>query len=102
MKKVAVILILALMISAFIVPRNYKPGIHGSVEPPDAANRIWAVNGRDSVSGVQAGGKFSIDVKPGNWTLIVEAIKPYKNAVVEGILVLETQSTDAGVIRLQQ
>lgn len=103
MKKTAIILSLVfVMISAFISSPSVKPGIYGTVEPPDAANKVWAISSSDSVSGVIVSGKFSIDVKPGNWTLVVEAIKPYKNAVVSNVLVLENQSTDAGVIKLYE
>lgn len=101
MKKLAVILSI-IMASAFISPDLVKPGIYGTIEPPDAANKVWAISSQDSVSGVIVGGKFSVDVKPGNWTVVVEALKPYKNAVVSNVLVLENQATDAGVIKLYE
>ncbi len=101
MKKLAIIFSVV-MISAFSSPGPLKPGIYGTIEPPDAANRVWAISSSDSVSGVIVNGKFNVDVKPGNWTLVVEALKPFKNAVVSNILVLENQSTDAGVIKLYE
>ena len=43
-----------------------------------------------------------MDVKPGTWKLVVEAVLPYKNAEKEGILVTEGQITDIGLIKLSQ
>jgi hypothetical protein len=39
-------------------------------------------------------------VKAGNWKLYVEGVQPYKNTVVESILVVDGQVTDVGVIKL--
>ncbi|HLG41453.1 MAG TPA: hypothetical protein VI461_17365, partial [Chitinophagaceae bacterium] len=87
---------------AFSPRSDLKSSIYGTIDPPDGAQKIWAINGTDSFSAVPVMGKFSLDVKPGNWALKVVAIKPYKDAIVENILVQENQSTDAGVIKLQE
>ncbi len=79
-----------------------KSGIHGTIDPADAARKVWAINGADSFSTIPVSGKFSVEVKPGNWFLLVEGIPPYKNAVMNSILVLDNQSTDAGVIKMEQ
>ncbi|HEV7782223.1 MAG TPA: hypothetical protein VGO58_13205 [Chitinophagaceae bacterium] len=77
-------------------------GIHGSIDPIDGGSKVWAINGTDSFSTIPVSGKFSVSVKPGNWSLLVEAIAPYKNTVMNGILVLDNQSTDAGVIKMNR
>lgn len=86
---------------AFTPATIVKSGIHGSIEPADAAAKITAISGSDSMSTVPVAGKFSLPVKPGNWTLVIEANRPYRNYTVENVLVLETQSTDVGVIKLK-
>lgn len=101
MKKTAIILCAALMVmSAFISGNSFKSGINGSIDPPDGAKKIRAINGSDSVCTFPLLGKFSVDVKPGTWSLFVEASKPFKDAYIESITVLDGQYTDAGVIKL--
>ncbi len=101
MKKMIVILCLAVgVMSGFSPPAGVKSGIHGTIDPAEGASKVTAISGADSVSGTPVAGKLSLPAKPGNWTLIVEAVKPYRSTSVENILVLESQSTDAGVIKL--
>jgi len=103
MKKLAITLCTGFIaIFAFVSPDNAKSGIYGSIDPPDGSKRIWAISGTDSVSTVPLTGKFSLEVKPGTWKLIVEAVPPLKNTVVESVLVQEGQSADAGVIKLTE
>jgi hypothetical protein len=103
MKK-AIIILCALFVTlgAFSLTTSVKSGIHGTIEPADAAGKVTAISGNDSMSTVPVSGKFSLPVKPGNWTLVIEAVQPYRSTTVENILVLENQSTDAGAIKLQK
>ncbi len=105
MKKNVVIgglaVVVLIIMSAFISISNPEPGITGSIDPPDGASKVWAISGADSVSAMPVEGKFSLDVKAGTWQLLVEGVKPYKNAAKENIVVLEGQATDVGVIKLE-
>ena len=101
MKKILAFTSFAFMAIAVIARNDLKAGIHGSIDPPEGAKKIWAISGTDSVSTVPVAGRFAIEVKPGTWTLIVEGAGSYKNAVVNNVQVMETQSTDVGLIRLQ-
>jgi uncharacterized membrane protein len=101
MKKILFIAGIAfLLLSAFIIPGT--SGIHGTISPADAAKKVWAVSttGTDTVSIVPSSGAFSLDVKPGTWKILVEAAKPYKDAVVSNITVEEGKYTDAGEVKL--
>ena len=88
------------MISSFA--SNDRSGIQGTIDPPEGAKRIWAVSGKDSVSIIPAPGSFIMDVKPGSWKLVVEAVLPYKNVERDAVLVIEGQLTDVGLIKLTQ
>jgi len=102
-KLIAILFILFIGVSAFISPKKQlqvQSGITGIIEPADGAKKVWAIAGTDSIGVIPVNGKFSITVKPGNWTIVVEAVAPYQNATVEGVLVLEGNSTDAGTIKL--
>ena len=102
MKKYAIILctVIFVLMSVFAFRGPIKPGIYGTIDPAEGARKVWAVSGTDSISAIPVAGKFSLDVKAGNWKLVVEAIAPYKNTAVDNILVQESQPTDAGVIKL--
>jgi len=104
MKKIVITLCVAF--AAFIALSAFTnlagTSIHGTITPADGAKKVWAVNGTDSVSVTPVSGNFSLDVKPGTWKLKVEAASPYKDAVVENIVVTEGQSADAGDIKLVQ
>jgi hypothetical protein len=99
MKNFIGIIVAVALISSFAKDRS---GIQGTIDPPEGAKRIWAVSGKDTVSIIPAPGSFIMDVKPGSWKLVVEAVLPYKNAERESILVTDGQITDIGLIKLTQ
>lgn len=100
MKNIIGIVISVLLISSFA--SNYRSGIKGTIDPPEGAKRIWAVSGKDTVSIIPTPGSFIMDVKPGNWKMVIEAVLPYKNAERDGIVVMEGDLTDVGLIKLSQ
>ena len=99
MKNFIGFIISVLLISSFAKDRS---GIQGTIDPPEGAKRIWAVSGKDTVSIIPSPGSFIMDVKPGSWKLVVEAVLPYKNVERESILVIDGQITDVGLIKLSQ
>jgi len=101
MKKIMIVICATIIvITAFAFQCHFKSGIYGTIDPVDGAKRVWAISGRDSFPAVPVSGKFSIDVKPGTWRVYVEAVDASKNAWVENVLVVESQFTDVGVIKL--
>ena len=101
MKRIFILLML-IVIFGFISGNYYKSGLHGLIEPVDGARKVWAISGTDSFSTIPVVGKFAIDLKPGSWTVIVEAVSPLKNAMMDNVLVQENQSTDVGLITLRE
>ncbi len=100
MKNAIGIILTIFLISSFAA--KYRSGIQGTIDPPEGAKRIWAISDRDSVSIIPAPGSFLIEVKPGSWKLVVEAVLPYKNLERESVLVTEDQITDIGLIKLER
>ncbi|MGG9962293.1 hypothetical protein [Ferruginibacter sp. SUN106] len=97
----AFVLISACMIiSSFTILQNETSGIHGTIKPADMVKKVWAISDKDTVSIVPSAGAFSLDVKPANWKLYVEAIKPYKDVTVTNIIVEAAKYTDVGEIKL--
>jgi hypothetical protein len=101
MKKIFFLLVTGMILFSAYTTYTADPGITGIVEPADAVNKVTAIKENDSVSAVPINGKFALTLKTGNWTLVVEAINPYKNHV-QTVLVLEGGPTDVGVIKLMK
>ena len=102
MKKIVIILLaVVVMMTAFINHKSYTvSGVQGTISPADGAKKIWAYSGKDTVSVIPSSTSFSIDVKPGTWTIYVEANKPYKDATISNVIVEAGRYTDAGEIKL--
>jgi hypothetical protein len=100
MKNFIGFIISIVLISSFAV--NDRSGIKGTIDPPEGAKRIWAVSGKDTVSIIPSPGSFIMDVKPGSWKMVVEAVLPYKNVERDGVLVMDGELTDVGLIKLSQ
>ena len=77
--------------------------VRGNTTQPAMGLRAFLFSGKDtlSVNVVNDSFQFS-NVAAGNYKLLVEAAPPYRNAVKEGIRVVEGEFTDAGQIDLQK
>ncbi|HEY4155784.1 MAG TPA: hypothetical protein VGM24_10165 [Puia sp.] len=77
--------------------------VKGSIVPASAGSRAWVFSKTDTLSAPILQGNFMIEhVKPGNYTLMIEGKPPYRNAVKQGVIVVDGQLTDAGVIQMNQ
>jgi hypothetical protein len=81
----------------------YNSPVKGSVTPANGASRAWLINKTDTLNAPVIQGNFMItNVKPGNYTLMVEAKPPYRDSFKQDVLVVEGQPTDVGVIEMIQ
>jgi hypothetical protein len=77
--------------------------VHGNVTPPGVGLQAFLFSGKDTLSVNVANDAFQFsNVAAGTYKLLVEAAPPYRNAVKEGIRVIEGEFTDAGQIELQR
>lgn len=77
--------------------------IKGTVSPAEGGVRAWAFAGTDTLKAQVTGGVFEIaDAKPGTYTVIIQAAKPYKNTVKEGVQVKDGEITDLGEIKMEK
>ena len=93
---------LVLLLFAFVTLPRESSSISGIITPSDAALKVWAISNSDTVSTVPVNGKFTVIVKEGIWNLVVEALTPYQNATMGGIVVLDGQPNDIGTIVLKK
>ncbi len=78
-------------------------GIKGTVTPTDGVADVVAINGTDTTKAMYSSGSFSLGaLKGGTYTVMVKAIAPYKDAMVENVMVTDSTVTDVGEIKLTQ
>lgn len=77
--------------------------IKGTVTPADKAVRAWAMSPTDTLNAEVQNGTFEIrDVKPGNYSVIIEAQEPYASTRKKNVEVkADSLVTDVGEIALQ-
>jgi hypothetical protein len=64
--------------------------VKGSVSPANGASRAWLISKRDTLNAPVMQGNFMItNVKPGNYTLMLEAKPPFRDSFKQDVLVVE-------------
>ena len=77
--------------------------VKGSINPSDGAIRAWIFSRTDTLNSPVIQGNFMIsNVKPGNYTLMMEGKPPFRDSFKQDVLVVEGQPTDVGVIEMHQ
>ena len=53
---------------------------HARTSPTDGADRVWAIQGKDSIEMMNVNGEYFLrSINPGHWQISVEANQPYQN-----------------------
>ena len=105
MKKIrSELLAIGIVIFAIFAFSNHKTGaVKGTVTPRGAGLRAFVISATDSFKTVINDGLFIIPgVKPGTYSLVIEAKPPYKSVSRQNIMVPEDGTTDVGEIMLSQ
>jgi hypothetical protein len=96
---------IAMMGACFIMAfqLHWNSPVKGYVNPSNAAVRAWVFSRTDTLNSPVLQGNFMIsNVKPGNYTLMIEARPPYRDSFKQDVLVVDGQPTDVGVIEMHQ
>src|SRR4051812_13387023 len=103
-KKITALAASLVMVFALFSFTAFKNGsIKGSVSPSASATAAYVVSGMDTLrTNIKNGGSEIMEVKPGTYKLVIEAMAPYKNFEKEGVVVKEKEATNVGEITLQQ
>jgi len=77
--------------------------LKGTVTPSGKAIKVWALSATDTLSANVLNGTFEIkDVKPGTYTVIIEAQAPYAATRRKDVVVKpDAPVTDIGEIKLE-
>jgi hypothetical protein len=81
---------------------RYQTSIVGRINPVGGANMVYAINGRDSSSSTIVNGAFNLMAKQGVYKVVIDAVEPYKDAILENIDVKDGQTVDVGEVVLQR
>ena len=96
---IVVIMILVMTGLAFF---KSKTAIVGKVNPADGAETVWIMGEKDSLKTGVSDGQFYFEVKPGAYKLMVNARPPYKDVVMDNLVVKQEETLDVGEIILKQ
>jgi hypothetical protein len=100
--KVRLISVLILIICVSFCVYFNSP-VKGSVSPSNGSSRAWLISRTDTLNGPVIQGVFMItNVKPGNYTLMLEGRPPFRDSFKQDVLVVDGQPTDVGVIEMNQ
>ena len=103
MKKQFIIGAIAIAIVAALPGfRNPASSITGKVSPADEVESVWAISKTDSVHTSPSGGAFTLSVKAGTYKVVVDAKDPYKDILLDNVVVKDDQPADVGEIVLQK
>lgn len=101
--RILVISFVLLTLAAMAFRYHFTSPVKGSIVPSNAGVRAWLFSKTDTFSAPILQGAFLVEeVKPGNYTLMIEGTPPYRNAIKPGIIVTDGQPTDVGVIQMNQ
>jgi hypothetical protein len=71
--------------------------------PATGADRVWAIQGRDSIEMLDVNGEYILrSINPGHWQVSVQAIEPYQNVRYDVNNVRPGTDIDLGEIRLRK
>ena len=96
------LVVFLLVLVMFSFRNGVQTSIVGRVNPVDGAVSARAIAAKDTVFSNIVNGGFGFTVKPGTYQVFIDAVRPYKDAVLENIMVKEDQTVDVGEITLQK
>ncbi|MNE85085.1 hypothetical protein D3C80_1820440 [compost metagenome] len=105
MKRTAVnyLMITGLAIILFSFSFIQTGNIRGKVLPAEAASEVFAILGADTLKTVVNKGNFAFqNIKIGTYTILVKGIPPYQDVSIKNVAVIDSVTTDVGVVKLQQ
>ena len=82
--------------------KDTRSMITGRVSPADGVEIVWVIRGKDSLKSPVSNGLFSVEVKPGVHQVFVDARSPYKDVLMDNLMVTENEVLDIGEVVLKQ
>ncbi|MDB5021192.1 MAG: hypothetical protein JWQ28_2319 [Pedobacter sp.] len=105
MKKfiVNVLPLFLILLILFAFKMQNDGAIQGKVLPPEGAQMVVAIAGRDTIAAQVNSGSFMLaKLKPGTYTVWLKGVAPFRDTSIVNVAVIEGTTTDVGEIRLGQ
>jgi len=101
--KLSLFVITTLIFGLFAFSSIKLNGIRGKVLPLNAAEKVIAISGKDTLSTSVVNGNFAFsNIKKATYTIIIHGKPPYSDLFVENVAVLDSAITDIGMVQLKQ
>lgn len=104
MKKLSWVLIITILVvgSLYAVKAKQSSGITGTVSPAEQVAAVLAIGGNDTIKTTMKDEHFVVAAGAGTYKLIIKAKAPYKDALLDNIIITEGKLLDVGAIQLKQ
>ncbi|WEK19459.1 MAG: carboxypeptidase-like regulatory domain-containing protein [Candidatus Pedobacter colombiensis] len=103
MKRLGFLMIMGLLFGLLAFTYLKSGMIRGRIAPADAASQVLAVLGKDTLRAEVNNGNFAFpSVKVGTYTIQVKAKSPYKDTSIVNVPVIDSVTTDIGLLKLKQ
>lgn len=104
MKKISWVLIITILVVGGLhaVKAKQSSGITGTVSPADQVTAVLAIGSADTIKTAMKDDHFVIAAGAGTYKLLIKAKAPYKDALLDNIVITEGKLLDVGTIQLKQ
>lgn len=103
MKRFSFLMIIVSLVGLLAFTYIKAGKIRGRIAPADAASQVLAVLGTDTLRAEVNNGNFAFpEAKVGTYTIQVKANVPYKDTSIVNVPVIDSITTDVGLVKLKQ
>nr|WP_121269773.1 carboxypeptidase regulatory-like domain-containing protein [Pedobacter schmidteae] len=103
MKRSSMVMMTGLLLSLLAFTFIKSGNIQGKVLPADGALEVQAIMGTDTLRTALNNGSFIFkNIKTGTYAILLKGNMPYKDTTVKNVAVIDSTTTDIGLIRLAQ
>jgi hypothetical protein len=98
---VQLVLVIIGVTSIHAVKLLQTSSFHLKLSPAKSAERVWAIQGKDSIEMTNVNGEFFLrSINPGQWKVSVEALEPFRSVQFNVGEIKPGFDRDLGEIRL--
>ena len=102
MKKIAYTSIIILSV-LFAFKAANSGAMQGKISPPEGIAEILIIAGTDTLKVPNQRGNFiAKGLKPNTYTVLIKAVPPYQDYILQEVAVIDSVTTDIGQIKLLQ
>jgi hypothetical protein len=102
MKNIAYASLTLLLFALFAFKAVNGGAIQGKINPPEGITSILVIAGGDTLTVPHQQGSFLVkNLSANTYTVVVKALPPYQDYVLPGVAVIDSTTTDIGLVKLR-